>query len=72
MSQSPEERTAFKRDFKILCKAKRAICETINLEGSQVAINKNYKKIYFVNDPEIRIIVELSLAKSHAMTGYDS
>ena len=32
----------------------------MKLEGSQVAINKNAKKIYFVNGPEIRLIAELS------------
>ena len=63
ISQSSKERSAFTRYLERLFKTKKAICESMNLEESQMIINNNYKKIYFVNDHEIQFIVKLSATK---------
>ena len=42
-----------------LFKAKRALCSTMNLDGTQVVVNKITKKKYYVEGFELRLICEL-------------
>ena len=59
ISKTPEERAHFKKYLDPLFKAKRALCSTMNLDGTQVVVNKITKKLYYVEGSELRLICEL-------------
>ena len=58
ISKTPEERAHFKKHLDPLFKAKRALCSTMNLDGTQVVVNKITKKVYYVEGFELRLICE--------------
>ena len=60
ISQTPEDREKFRRELGPLFKAKRAISETMAIEGNRVVINKIQKKIFFVDGSELRPVCQLS------------
>ena len=59
MSRTPEERTYYPKNFASLFKAKRAICETNNVDGTQIIVHKKYKKVFCVEGSELPLICEL-------------
>ena len=59
ISKTPEERAHFKKYLDPLFKAKRVLCSTMNLDGTQVVVNKITKKLYYVEGSELRLVCEL-------------
>ena len=59
ISKTPEERAHFKKYLDPLFKAKRVLCSTMNLDGTQVVVNKITKKLYYVEGSELCLICEL-------------
>ena len=49
ISETSEERAAFKFNLMPLMKVKRAICETMQVEGTQLAIGNADKKVFCIN-----------------------
>ena len=48
-----KERAHFKKYLDHIFKAKRALCSTMNLDGTQVNVNKITKKLYYVEGSEL-------------------
>ena len=60
ISQTPEDRDKFRRELGPLSKVKRAICESMVIDGNRVVINKIQKKIFFVDGSELRPVCQLN------------
>ena len=58
--QTPEEQQKFKRYVAPLFKAKRAICECLTVDGARVVINKNDRKVFYVEGMELKQICEMT------------
>ena len=58
--QTPEEQEKIKRYVAPLFKAKRAICECLTVDGARVVINKNDRKVFYVEGMELKPICEMT------------
>ena len=59
IKQPHEEHEKFKQHLAPLFKAKRAICESLAVDGTRVVINKNDKNILYVEGIQLKFIYEL-------------
>ena len=59
MSRIVEERTYYQNNLAPLFKAKRAICETNDVDGIQIVVHKNDKKVFYIEGSELRLVCQL-------------
>ena len=59
MSRTPEEREYYRKNLEPLFKAKRAICEINDVDGIRIVVQKNHKKVFYIEGSESRLVCEL-------------
>ena len=59
MSRILAERIYYQNNFALLFKAKREICETNNVDGSQIVMHKSDKKVFYIEGSELRLVCQL-------------
>ena len=59
INKTPEERADYQKNWAPLFKAKRAIYETNDIDGTQIVVHKIDKKVFFVERSELRLVCAL-------------
>ena len=59
ISRTPEEREYYRKNLASLFKVKRAICEINDVDGVRIVVHKNDKKVFYVEDSELRLVCKL-------------
>ena len=59
MSRTLEEREYYRKNLAPLFKAKRAICEINDVDGTRIVEYKNNKKVFYVEGSELRLVCKL-------------
>ena len=59
MNRTPEDRTYYQKNSAPLFRAKRVICETNDLDGTQIDVHKNVTKVFYIEVLELRLICTL-------------
>ena len=59
MSRTPEEREYYRKNLALLFKAKRVICEINDVDGTLIVVDKNDKKVFYVEGSELLLVCKL-------------
>ena len=69
MNQTPEEREAYKTNVQPLFKIKRVILETTQIQADDIVVNKNAKKVYIVQEHDLREVAEMKSKRNIIWAG---